>query len=102
MWSGVLARSLGERGPAVVAVNPASMLGSEMVKEAFGVAGGDIRVGAEILVLAALADEFADASGRYFDNDSGRFASPHPDALDSQKSEQVVSVIEEILAATTR
>jgi len=43
------------------------MLGSKMVKEGFGVAGGDLRVGAEILSRAALADEFAAASGRYFD-----------------------------------
>ena len=97
MWSRSLAISLNERGPAIVAVNPGSLLGSKMVKEAFGVAGGDIRIGAEILSRAALADEFASASGRYFDNDSGQFASPHPDALDSQKCEEIVSVIEAIL-----
>lgn len=49
-----------------------------MVKETFGVVGGDIRIGAKILTRAALADEFAAASGQYFDNDSRRFASPRP------------------------
>lgn len=97
MWSRSLALALGEAGPAIVAVNPASLLGSKMVKEAFGVAGGDLRIGADILVRAALSDEFATASGKYFDNDSGQFASPHPDARDSQKCEAVVSAIEDII-----
>ena len=102
MWSRQLALSLKGHGPAIVAVNPGSMLGSKMVKEGFGVAGGDIRVGAEILTRAALSDDFAAASGAYFDNDSGRFASPHPDALDPQKSERIVRALEAILAETHR
>ncbi|TAM00391.1 MAG: SDR family NAD(P)-dependent oxidoreductase, partial [Rhodanobacter sp.] len=77
MWSRHLALVLGKDGPVVVAVNPGSMLGSKMVKEAFGVAGGDIGIGAKILARAALSDEFSDASGKYFDNDTGRFAKPH-------------------------
>ncbi|MEP3603254.1 MAG: SDR family NAD(P)-dependent oxidoreductase [Stappiaceae bacterium] len=93
MWSRVMALSLPE-GPAIVAVNPGSMLGSKMVKEGFGVAGGDLRVGADILVRAALDDEFQKASGQYFDNDRDRFASPHPDALDPEKSQRIVTVIE--------
>lgn len=74
------------------------MLGSKMVKESFGVAGGDIRVGAEILTQAALADEFATASGSYFDNDAGQFSSPHPDALDPDKSEAILQAIDTVLA----
>ena len=90
--------SLGEDGPAVIAVNPGSLLGTKMVKEAFGVVRDDVRVGAEILTRASLDDEFAEASGQYFDNDSGRFAPPHPDALDPQLSEDVVGRIETVLA----
>ena len=74
------------------------MLGSKMVKQAYGVAGGDLRIGAEILARAALSDEFAAASGQYFDNDIGQFASPHPDALNTQKCEAIVRVIEAVLA----
>ena len=102
MWSRSLALSLNGDGPAIIAVNPGSMLGTKMVKEGFGVAGGDIRVGAEILVRAALADEFEAASGLYFDNDKDRFASPHPDALDPQISLKIVRVIEAILVTTTQ
>lgn len=97
MWSRSLALSLKDKGPAIIAVNPGSMLGSKMVKEAYGVAGGDIRIGAEILARAALSDEFAAASGQYFDNDRGQFASPHPDALNPQKSEEVVQTIRKLI-----
>ena len=93
-----LALSLGSDGPVVVAVNPGSLLGSKMVKEAFGVDGGDLRIGAEILVRAAVGGDFASASGLYFDNDTGRFAAPHPDALDARKSQAVVAEIEGWLA----
>lgn len=98
MWSRALALSVGKDGPSVVAVNPGSMLGTKMVKEAYGVAGGDVGIGADILCRAALSDEFATASGKYFDNDTGRFAPPHPDALDASKSTDVVRAIEAILA----
>ena len=101
MWSRALALSLGADGAVVVAVNPGSMLGSKMVKEAFGVEGADIGIGAEILVRAALSDEFDSASGKYFDNDAGRFASPHPDALDARKSDEVVHAIESIVIDVT-
>lgn len=98
MWSRSVALSLNGDGPAIMAVNPGSMLGTKMVKEGFGVAGGDISIGADILVRAALSDEFAAASGLYFDNDKGRFASPHRDALDQKKTEGIVRVIETVLA----
>ena len=98
MWSRQLALALGEDGPMVVAVNPGSMLGSKMVTEAFNVDGGDIAIGADILCRAALEDEFANATGKYFDNDSGQFADPHPDALDAVKSSEIVKIIEKILA----
>ncbi|TNE51820.1 MAG: SDR family NAD(P)-dependent oxidoreductase [Deltaproteobacteria bacterium] len=97
MWSRTMAHSCKEEGPMVVAVNPGSLLGSKMVKEGFGIAGGDVGVGADILCRAALSDEFAEASGLYFDNDSGQFASPHPDALDPRKSQEVIAAMERVL-----
>lgn len=98
MWSRHLAQSLQDEGPVIVAVNPGSLLGSKMVKEGFGVAGGDISIGAEILTRAALDDEFAAATGKYFDNDSGQFAPPHPDGLDPAKCRDLVQAIDEVLA----
>ena len=97
MWSREMASALGGNGPAVIAVNPGSLLASKMVKEGFGVAGSDLSIGAKILVQAALSDDFAGATGRYFDNDSGRFADPHPDALNQGKSAEVVRTIKSVL-----
>ncbi len=96
MWSKLLADDL-PNGPMVLAVNPGSLLASKMVKEGFGVAGNDLKIGAHLLCRASLSEEFATASGRYFDNDAGRFNDPHRDALDRSKSEKVLAAIEEIL-----
>lgn len=98
MWSRHMALSLRDKGPSIIAVNPRSFLGSKMVKEAYGRDGADLGIGADILCRAALSEEFAHASGTYFDNDVGRFASPHPDALDEQKCRAVVREIETILS----
>ena len=61
-------------------------------------AGNDIPVGAEVLVRAALSHEFATETGRYFDNDAGRFAPPHPDASDPAKNAALVERIDAFLA----
>jgi len=97
MWSVQMGRTVAESGPMVLAINPGSMLGSKMVKEAFGVDGADIGIGADILCRGALSDEFAHATGQYYDNDRGTFASPHPDALDETKSKRLTQRIEEIV-----
>ena len=68
MWSRKVGTDCRTSGPLIVAVNPKSFLGSKMVKDAY-VAGGDISQGADILVKAAISDEFAQAYGEYFDND---------------------------------
>lgn len=98
MWTRAMAQSQGREGPAIIAVNPKSFLDSKMVRQAYGTSGSDLRIGAEILCKAALSDAFADASGQYFDNDIGAFTNPHPDALNPEKCEKIVSTIEEIVS----
>lgn len=98
MWSRSLAQSLKDKGPVIIAVNPGSLLATKMVKDAYGVAGADIGIGAEILARVALDEDFASASGKYFDNDQGQFAQPHRDALDTKKITEIVRAIEAILA----
>lgn len=93
MWTRTMAESLKDKNTVIVAVNPGSLLGSKMVKEGFGTEGKDLSIGANILTRAAFSDEFSDASGKYFDNDSGQFANPHPDALDQKKCLEVEDVI---------
>ena len=95
IWSAEMARELPE-GPVVVAVNPGSLLASKMVKEGFGISGNDLSVGADILVRAALSEEFAQASGQYFDNDSGRFAPPHAAASDPGQVSAVMQALVEL------
>ncbi len=97
IWSRELAKKLSD-GPVVVAVNPGSLLASKMVKEGFGVEGKDMQIGADILCEAALGESFADASGKYFDNDTGAFASPHAAALDANHSQEVMQGKEEAVA----
>lgn len=94
MWTRHLARKRDAQSPLLIAVNPGSLLASKMVKEGFGVPGKDINIGADILLRVALDDEFAKANGEYFDNDSGRFASPHAHALDDEHCHEVVAVME--------
>ena len=98
MWSRAMSDLTGNDGPIFISVNPGSLLGSKLVKEGFGIMGKDLSIGAEIIARAALSDEFAGASGKYFDNDSGQFSSPHPDALHPQKCEELIRVIETVLS----
>ncbi|MFC7292811.1 SDR family NAD(P)-dependent oxidoreductase [Hirschia litorea] len=98
MWSVEMVRVLDANGPMIVAVNPASFLGSKMVKEAYGREGNDLRIGADILTRAALSEEFMNASGRYYDNDRKSFAQPHPDALDTAKNKRLIEAIENLVS----
>ncbi|APG63420.1 oxidoreductase [Sphingorhabdus lutea] len=97
MWSIEMAKELDTNGPIIIAVNPASFLGSKMVREAYGQSGHDLKIGADILTRAALSDAFANASGQYYDNDRKSFASPHPDALHSSKNKRVMEAIESLI-----
>lgn len=94
MWSMEMAEELGAIGTKIIAVNPGSLLASKMVKDGFGVAGSPLSIGADILCRAALSDEFTEASGKYYDNDSKRFANPQADALNPAVRREVVQVIE--------
>ncbi|XQF91066.1 SDR family NAD(P)-dependent oxidoreductase [Pseudoalteromonas espejiana] len=98
MWSRHLGLELKGTGPLVVSVNPKSLLGSKMVKDAYGLDGGDLKLGADIFCRAALSDEFKDATGLYFDNDAERFAPPHPDALNNAKNQQLIDTLDTVLA----
>lgn len=97
MWTRALAAELSG-GPMVVSVNPGSLLASKMVKEGFGIAGNDLGIGVDILCRAALSAEFEGRSGQYFDNDSGRFAEPHPAAFDQGATSELMAVLDRMIA----
>jgi len=99
MWTHYLSQQ-AEHKQVFVAVNPASMIGTKMVKEGFGVPNGkSLSVGADILVEAALGSKFGSkANGKYFNNDIGHFDSPHSDASNPKKEKELVEAMEQVLA----
>lgn len=96
-WSRELAKERPE-GPVIISVNPGSLLATNMVREGFGIAGNDVSVGADILVEAATGSSFADATGKYYDNDIGGFNNPHPACLDQDQAKAVMLAIGETTA----
>lgn len=97
MWSRYMALHMDEYKASIIAVNPKSLLATKMVKEAYGISGSDLSVGANILCKASLDEEFESANGKYFDNDIEEFALPHADALDEKRGKEIVLVMETIL-----
>ena len=96
MWTRLLGESLGASSPTMVAVNPASFLGSKMVKEAYGIEGNDIQKGVDILVNASLSEQFVNANGKYYDNDRGTFAEPHVFATDERTCEHLIPELDKL------
>jgi NAD(P)-dependent dehydrogenase (short-subunit alcohol dehydrogenase family) len=96
-WTRQMALAHGDK--IFVAVNPASLLGTKMVKEGFGIDGSDISVGADIICRAALSDEFSAANGLYYDNDAKCFAPPHQDALDEAIGAAIIAQMSETIEA---
>ena len=92
IWSAALANEY-PKGPSVVSINPGSLLATKMVKEGFGIIGKDINIGADILVRGVADDEFARSSGMYFDNDCGKFSSPHHAVNDAIYCDEIMAAI---------
>jgi len=80
-------------GPVFISINPGSLLATKMVKEGFGIEGKNINIGADILVKAAIDDEFLNNSGGYYNNDIGSFSSPHQLANDKSYCEKLMAEI---------
>ncbi|AGP77529.1 short-chain dehydrogenase/reductase SDR [Alteromonas mediterranea 615] len=99
MWTAYLGEKYQLNGPKMVSVNPKSVLGSKMVKDAYGVAGDDLKEGVKILAEAAFSDRFDSVAGDYFDNDHNTFAAPHPFAGYSTNKKALVAEMEEIISA---
>ncbi len=97
LWTHHAAPEYLKDGIVMVAVKPGSLLQTKMVKEGFGIEGSDIRIGSEILVLAALSEEFSDAAGKYFDNDGKQFAPPHAEVFDHEKYRKMMVTIDRLL-----
>lgn len=95
LWNQAFADSHPD-GPVSLAVNPGSLLATRMVREGFGTSGNNLNIGVDILTQAALSRDFATASGRYYDNDAGRFAPRYPEAQAREIAQQVDSLLSDI------
>ena len=97
MWSTTMSKIVNPNETIFVSVNPGSLLGTKMVKEAFNIEGKSISIGADILVKLAIHSESNTISGKYFDNDLNQFRVHHPDALNKQKCHNLLKTMNDIL-----
>lgn len=99
MWSFRLAKAASS--VITIAVNPGSLLNTNMVREAFGRYWSSADKGANILYDLALSEEYDNASGKYFDNDKGSekgtFGKAHANAYDEAAIDQLLAATEQIL-----
>ncbi len=89
MWSYHLAKQ--EPSIAVVALNPGSLLDTNMVREAYGKSWSSADKGADIIYDLAITHLSEDIDGKYFDNDKGDFGLAHPDASDDMKISTLIN-----------
>lgn len=96
MWSFYLA----EKNPdiSVIAVNPGSLLNTNMVREAYGFHRSSVDKGANILYNLAVGVDYEGMTGEYFDNDRGALGKAHPDAYNKQKIKQLIGSTEQLLS----
>lgn len=80
-------------GPVSVAVNPGSLLSTRMVREGFGTSGNDLNIGVDILTRVALSDSFAQATGRYYDNDAKRLAPRYDATIAAEVTAQIDNLL---------
>jgi len=97
MWSFNLAKQLSDT--QIIAVNPGSLLNTNMVKAAFGTHWSSADKGANILYDLAVSKEHQGITGKYFDNDKGSYGNAHTDAYDALKIESLIQKTEMVLIA---
>jgi len=95
MWSFHLSKTL--QNIAVIAVNPGSLLNTNMVREAYGHSWSSADKGAQILYDLAVGDEHEGINGKYFDNDKGSYGQAHDDAYDEEKINILIKKSKELL-----
>lgn len=95
MWSNYLAKQV--KSIEVIAVNPGSLLNTKMANEAYGQHWSPAEKGSDILVDLALAEEHKGHNGDYFDNDSGAYASAHPDTYNEKAVGQLIEFTNQLI-----
>lgn len=84
-----------------IAVNPGSLLNTNMANEAYGQHWSPASKGSDILYDLAISEDYKDSTGKYFDNDKGNpkgdFAKAHSDAYDDELIRKLAVKTEEIV-----
>ena len=94
MWSFYLAKKYPDIG--VIAVNPGSLLDTNMVREAYGKSWSSADKGANILYDLVVHETYSGITAKYFDNDRGSFGKAHADAYNQQAVENLIKTTEAI------
>lgn len=99
MWSFHLAKLYPNL--TITAVNPGSLLNTNMVREAYGRSWSEADKGGNILYDLAIAEEYEGVTGKYFDNDKGPikgiFGDAHSDAYDAGKIAQLIKLTDTLV-----
>ncbi len=97
IWSFYLA----EQEPKItsIALNPGSLLNTNMVREAYGRYWSSADKGANIIHEVSLSDIHSGNTGKYYDNDKGGYGPAHSDAYNSDKINKLIDATESILTA---
>ena len=100
MWSFSMAKQLDDI--AVIAVNPGSLLNTNMVKEAYGRYWSSADKGGNILYDLAVSNEYEGVTGKYFDNDKGEikgaFGPAHSDAYNEEAIDKLIQSTDMVLS----
>jgi hypothetical protein len=68
-----------------------------MVREAYGRSWSSPDKGASILFDLSLSSDYVNDSGKYFDNDSGRFSEAHPVAYRQSEIIKLIDTTDDLL-----
>jgi len=95
MWSFFIAQE--ETTVSTIALNPGSLLNTNMVREAYGKFWSSADKGADIIFDLATVATHIDNSGNYYDNDKGDYGLAHPDAYKTELQEQLINQTDKYL-----
>lgn len=96
MWSFYLAKQYPNI--AVIALNPGSLLNTNMVREAYGHHWSPADKGANIIYDLAISEQYSGITGKYFDNDKGIFGKAHQDAYQEAAITQLIRQTDTLLS----
>ena len=88
MWSFHLAKAHPDL--AVIAVNPGSLLNTNMVREAYGRYWSSADKGANILFDLAVSQQYEGLTDQYYDNDKACFDDAHPEAYNKEAIQKLI------------